>query len=94
MIDEIRSPILRALVQQADPSGLSEVHWADGEIMRVRYDILIPSDESHDGVEEAVVDVIEVVRAGRRSVAQLREGHPGVIRADDLPVRVGPPGSG
>ena len=94
MIEEIRSPILRALVEHADPSGVSVVEWADGEVLRVRYDILVPADESHDGLEEAVVDVIEVVRAGRRSTTQLRPGHPGVIRADDLPVRVSAHGGG
>lgn len=94
MIEEIRSPILRALVERADPSGVSDVEWADGEILRVRYDILVPADESHNGIEEAVVDVIEAVAAGRRCVADLRPGHPGVIRADDLPVRVSIPGGG
>lgn len=92
MIEEIRSPILRALVERADPSGVSEVEWADGEIIRVRYDILVPADESHDGLEEAVVDVIDVISAGRRSATALQPGHPGVIRADDLPVRVSTPG--
>lgn len=93
MIEDIRSPILRAIVERADPSGVSEVEWADGEIMRVRYDILVPGDESHDGLEEAVVDVIAVVSAGRRSAMDLRPGHPGLIRADDLPVRVSAPGA-
>ena len=94
MIEEIRSPILRALVERADASGVSEVEWADGEIIRVRYDILVPADESHDGLEEAVVDVIDVIAAGPRCAAELRPGHPGVIRADDLPVRVSDPGGG
>lgn len=92
MLDDIRDPILRALVQQADADGVTEVQWADGEILRVRYDILVPADESHDGLEEAVVDVIAVVTPGRRSAAQLAPGRPGLIRADDLPVRVSTPG--
>jgi hypothetical protein len=88
MIDEIRNPILRALVQRADADGVTEVQWADGETLRVRYDVLVPADESHDGLEEAVVDVIAAVVAGRRSQDQLPPGRPGLIREDDLPVRV------
>lgn len=94
MIDEIRNPILRALVQRADTDGVTEVQWADGETLRVRYDVLVPADESHDGLEEAVVDVIAAVVAGRRSETQLPPGRPGLIREDDLPVRVSRPGSG
>lgn len=91
MLEEIRDPMLRALVQQSDAGGVTEVQWADGETLRVRYDILVPADESHDGLEEAVVDVIAVIAAGPRSAERLAVGRPGLIRADDLPVRVSTP---
>ena len=92
MLDDIRDPVLRALVLQADAGGVTDVQWPDGEILRVRYDILVPADESHDGLEEAVVDVVAVIAAGRRSAALLLPGRPGLIRADDLPERVSTPG--
>ena len=92
MLDDIRNPILRALVRHADADGVTEVQWSDGETLRVRYDILVPGDESHDGLEEAVVDVVAVIAPGPRSASQLPPGKPGVIRADDLPVRVSTPG--
>ncbi|MFM8599303.1 MAG: hypothetical protein ACKOB8_09910 [Mycobacterium sp.] len=91
MTNHISSPILRALVELADAEGVTEVRWADGEILRVRYDILVPADESHDGLEEAVVDVVAVISAGQRSLSGLALGRPGLIRADDLPVRVSTP---
>ena len=48
-------------------SGAGSTHWQQwvvdvrvgGEMLRIPYDILIPADESDDGQEEAVVDVLE-----------------------------------
>lgn len=88
ILNIIQNPILRALVQHADNNGVVDVEWEDGEMLRIRYDILIPADESDDGQEEAVVDVLESIEKGCRSATQLKPGHPGVIRTGDLPVRV------
>ncbi len=90
MIDEITNPALRAVVLDSNQEGLADLAWSDGEQLRVRYDIVVPADESADGIEEVVVEVITVLAPGMRCITTLVPGRRGVVRADDPPVSVRP----
>lgn len=81
---------LQQIISLSNSAGCSDLVWADGESIRVRYDTLVPADETEDGVEECIVDVIAVLTPGPRSRWNLAPTRPGVVRADDLPSQILP----
>ena len=83
----IASPALRALIEQA-AAHRTVVRWADGEQAVVEYDSPVEADETDDGVETMIVDVIEVPAPGRR---RFQAGRINEIRADDPPCFVSSP---
>lgn len=78
-------PTLLAIVTASNAEGLTDLMWNDGETIRVRYDTFLTADETHDGVEECIVDVVKVLVEGPRARTLLKLGTPGVIRADEAP---------
>jgi hypothetical protein len=88
MLHLIESASLRAIINESDDQGVADLWWSDGEGIRVRYDSLVPADETDDGIEACIVDVVTVLVPGRRSRSTLSPDRPGVVRADDPPVRV------
>jgi hypothetical protein len=86
---DIRTPALRAMVELS-VDGYVLVRWADGEEALVRYDTFLPSDETADGSEECVVDVI---RTGARAPSNraLIAGTAATISSNDPPSEVATP---
>lgn len=60
--DYLKSPALLAMIELAQQSKVL-LRWADGGEVLVLLDTFLPSDETHDGSEEAVVDVLEIIKS-------------------------------
>src|SRR5436190_7609906 len=82
---------LRAIFELSDQGGAVFVGWSDNDRSLVRYDIFLPSDETADGTEEVVVDVLEVSNPEDAAKHGLVAGQPGTISSADPPTYVASP---
>ena len=89
-LQDIVHPALRAIAELSQ-EGRVRVCWRDGEEAVVQYDTFIPSDETDDGSEEWIVDVVQVIRSTSDSDRALGEGAPISISSNDPPSRVSSP---
>ena len=83
-MNHIHHPALRALVELSQ-NGRVKVSWSDGDEAIIQYDTFIPADETDDGTEEWVVNVIKVLRSIPESSRKLVEGAPTSISSRDAP---------
>jgi hypothetical protein len=88
MRTDITHPALRALLMNADEQGFVAVSWADGDTAIVRFDTFIPSDETHDGSEEWIVNVMKVIAKRSKRNRGLVENESTVISSLDPPTRI------
>ena len=89
-VHDIKHPALRAIADLSK-NGIVRVCWSNGDKAVVRYDIFIPSDETVDGSEEWVADVIEVLDLHPSSPRGLSNGAPTTISSADPPSSVSSP---
>ena len=86
----IRHPALRAIAELSR-HGIARVVWNDGDDALVRYDTFVPDDETDDGSEQWVVDVVEVLELHASSRRALTKGAPTTISSNDPPARIHSP---
>ena len=85
MPSTLNNKILLQIFKAANYEGLTELKWADGEVIRVRHSRAISASESRQDCEEVEVDVMQIVVPGKRSQSVFKQGRPGTISEKDLP---------
>jgi hypothetical protein len=88
--DDLNHPAMKAIIECANQEHDVILEWPDGGKVLVSFDTFLPSDETEDGSEECIVDVLKVFNQAT-SVTGFQEGKLMVVTTHNPPTKVASP---